>query len=94
MRLILLTRVNRVVRNRNAEWNEARHIRKAVVADAEEREFVIAKLEHPGTVDLKLLAMFEPVKKTIAIRTLHQNPGMGIRAEAHQTSNPDNRPSG
>src|SRR5271168_1357425 len=35
MRLILLTRVNRIIRDRNTEWREARNVRKAVVADAE-----------------------------------------------------------
>jgi hypothetical protein len=80
--LILLARINVVVRNGNAKRSQARYIRKAVVPDAEEREFVIADVKDAGAVDLKLLPMFEPVQKTVAIRSLRQNPGMGVRAKS------------
>src|ERR1700693_3873395 len=82
MRLILLTRVNRVVHDAYSNWRQAWYIRKAVVADAKERKFVIGKLEDAGTVGLKLLAMFESVQKAVSIGSLHQNPGMEVGSES------------
>src|SRR5271170_1542149 len=82
MRLILLTRVNRIVRYSDTDWRQARHIRKAIVADAEEREFMIAELEDARAVDLELLAMFQAVQKSVAVRGLRQNPGMAVGTES------------
>lgn len=65
MRVILLALVNGVDGDEGVDGNKVWDIGKTVVNDAEQCEFMPAKLEFAKAVQLVLLAVFEPVEIAI-----------------------------
>ena len=57
---------------------ESRNVGEAVVADGEQRQIVISEREQAIGIEFVLLAMFEPIQESIAVRSLQHDPGMRI----------------
>lgn len=72
--LVFLTRVDCVVKIRNSERDQAWDFGLAVVADAQQSNFVRAEIPVLKRVEFVLLAVFEAVKEAVAIGRLNREP--------------------
>ena len=54
----------------NCEGSQPGYIREAVVSDSEETQIVPAEVELAIYIDLVLLPVLKPIKKTVAVRGL------------------------
>ena len=75
--LVALARIDVVTEVGHVDGHQSRHHGSAVVSDAEQCELVAADVEHAFAIELILLAMFQPVEESVAVRGLHGEPRLG-----------------